>query len=520
MPDQLANTIRIESRIRVFPEFPSNDPNCTPLSILDATVARFSPTAAIWMYNQSLPIENIVISLRRTLNAYPQWAGQLEWTEFDPKGDHTQRHGRLRLSFGTRADPGVECIIAHSTHRISDIVPAQASDLWDAGVFPGNDLLDTTISLALHNLVDFKGLPCMIVQITKFGGGGFAIAVKLAHPLADAQSLVQFVRDWAAVDCAAVAGLPPPVLSPVFNPQLLDGAAAGDIDSNRPELEILEQARALPLHRYDWWASGNRCPHPIISATRIPQGLSSEVIGPLGKPMPWDDWDLSFPVARYTLRFNAEELRAMWEDASSSARVSHLDALLAHIWTLISRARGLAHDEEHYLDVTFGFRSRLNPPLPETFLGSPLTLARVASTGGDASNHAVGTMAASIRSALAQFNANTLPALLHDMAYEASAQRLWNAFLGRHNTIVTSWLSLGIHDIDFGTGPPVHVDAVMPSADGCVQVMEPGHIQEKMEGGEGRKWYEEGVCISLYLREDVMRKVLEDPLLRKYRTSL
>jgi len=227
--------------------------------------------------------------------------------------------------------------------------------------------------------------------------------------------------------------------------------------------------------------------------------------------LPWRNWDFSAPVSHYLVEFSADEVHRMWEVANISG-ISHLDALLAHIWSLIVRAREL--EGEHHLDVTFGFRSRLKPPLPPSFLGSPLTLINVTTTSAS-SDHSLGDLAVSIRSSLEAFNSSALSAVLHAMAFEASPQRHWVSFFGSRNTIITSWLQLGIRDVDFGAGVPSYVEAVMPSVDGCVHIMETGNSNSQRN--RSWRWYHSTVTVSLHLRTDVMQKVLKDPALRMYR---
>jgi hypothetical protein len=447
--------VLIKSRIRIFPEIPPPLPNDVPLSIIDSTVARFSPTAAVWVYEEHLSIDHLIISLKRTLNAYPQWAGQLHWTTYDPRGDHTNRQGRLALSYGTGSDPGVACTIARSPLHVSSLYPCGIDEFWNAGQVPTEELLDASTPLAMHDLVNFEGLPGMVVQMTTFGCGGVAVAVKMAHPLADAQALLTFMRDWAAVNCSVLSGGPTPSLTPVFDPSLLDQAAGGDIDAPEQDLVLLEAASPLPLHRYDWWASADGCPQIMASGAQIPSALEPTFTWRRGTPLPWSQWNITIPVDHYLLYFTPREVEGIWEEASTAARVSHLDALLSHIWALVIRARGLDAEEEHHLDITFGLRSRLSPPLPDSFLGSPITIAAVKSTGSQASSNSVGTMASSIRSALQKFTPSNLSALLHEVAYYASAQRYWNGFLGTRNTIVTSWLRLGVYELSFdGTSFP------------------------------------------------------------------
>ncbi|OZJ02556.1 hypothetical protein BZG36_04329 [Bifiguratus adelaidae] len=291
-------------------------------------------------------------------------------------------------------------------------------------------LLPKTSRLALHNLKDYIGLPGMIVQLTTFDCGGIAIALKFAHVLADAQAMINFVRDWASVNRAMLAYYSLPSLSPVFKPSLLDQASAGDIDAPKADAALLNISRSLRLHRYD------------------------------------------------------------------------------------CRARGLENDEEEvHLDVTFGFRKHLS--LPETFLGSPITNAKVSLSGREACFDSLEKKAVCVRSSLAQFNASTLPALLHDLAFQADPHRHWNAFLGSHNTIITSWLRLHVYGIDFGGKvPPRYVEAVMPNVDGCVQIMEAGVERDDSDihpavadNVQLKPWYQETVSISMHLATEVMQRL-------------
>ncbi|OBZ71132.1 Spermidine hydroxycinnamoyl transferase [Grifola frondosa] len=459
-PERLAKNLpnaafglTIESRVRLLPdELIVRTPRRIPLSILDATVLRFAPTCAIWIYDQpansqgqaALATQQLSLSLQKTLNAYPQWAGDLQWEPCNKHAPHTQRYGRLNITYGTASDSGIELVIASSPQPLSSLVPSTSERVnigtWNAANFPTTELHSFTTPLALHG--EGRALPCVMVQLTTFGCGGVGIAVKCAHAVADAQAMINFVKDWAAVNRALLCGAPLPSLSPVFEPQLLDGAAAGNIDAVEPDPAFIRISRSLPMHKYDLWASAQGCPSFMVSETRIPPEVDISSIGQLGKPLPWSEWDVAAPIAHYLLYFSADEVQRIREEVSSSSsttRVSRLDALLSHVWALIIRARGLERDTQAaHLAVTIGLRNRLSPPLAQTFVGSPIVLARVTLTCEEITQ-SPGAAAVAIRSAVVQFDSSTLPALLHDVAFEVSAQRFWRAFMGRRNTIVTSW---------------------------------------------------------------------------------
>ncbi|KAF7352260.1 hypothetical protein MVEN_01189700 [Mycena venus] len=509
------------SAIRVFPDVPS-PPRTVALSILDASVGNFGAAAAAWVYDApteqqkpALDTAQLRLSLVKTLNAYPQWAGQLQYTTYIHGGNHTSRSRRLEVSYGTSADPGVEFVVASRNADISDVFPSledrtSGQGAFDASALGSLDLLPSSPALASHSSGDFAGLPSLIVQVTSFKCGGVVIALKSSHPLADAQTLTTFVNDWAAINRALVHNLTPSVPVPSFSPAALDQAALGDIDAAAPDAEILNIAHELPIHRYDWWASAEGCPAGALESTKIPPHLASLTDITLGPAIPWDDWDLQAPVRNFLLYFSADELARIWAAAASPGQIiSRFDALQAHLWAVLIRARVPQMPEEPFhFNVTLGVRDRVAPPLAPHTLGSPIVLARASGTAAST----LPELARTIRETVVPFTPQRVGALLHEMAFDVDARRMWGGFIGRRNTIVTSWMRLGVYEVDFGGGRPRFVHGVMPAMDGVVQVMEAGP-----QTSRGGPWYQDGASVSVMLPKEVVERMLEDPLFRKYR---
>ncbi|THU85664.1 hypothetical protein K435DRAFT_732098 [Dendrothele bispora CBS 962.96] len=550
---------------RVFPlsteAIKQNGPFAKSLSVVDATVLRYSPASATWLFDGSegthLSIDVLVLSLRRTLDSYPQWSGYLHMPIGNDHpsasvADHTKRFNRPMLTWGTSADPGVEVIQAKSPHRLAELIPsceqrASRYRVWDGRVIASMGIFPESPNLALYDRVTCDDLPCVIVQLTTFACGGLAITVKLAHVLADAQTLLTFVHDWATQNRWLVGGAKVEdvgIIERPFQPELVNRAADGDIDVAIPDEKILAKAKSIPLHRYDWWASADDCPSFMLKSTEIPDAIKTNQSSlSFGKPMPWRQWDILAPVSYYLVHFSREEVIAMWEASvtttisqsqtttSSPPKISKLDALFAHLWTLVIRARGLSQqDFDVHLDTTIGLRPRLSPPLPSHFIGSPIINIPVSLPASKVVGpNAASAAAAAIRESMNRYDSSTLETLLYEMAYEVDPSRRWNTFLGERHTIATSWLEsrpgMGIYDVDFGFGRrPRLAESLMPECDGCIQVMESGvsnpkDVNEEISGATSRKftpWYENGVAVSLHLRTDVMDKVLADTLLRRY----
>ncbi|KAJ7243956.1 hypothetical protein C8J57DRAFT_1364749 [Mycena rebaudengoi] len=470
------------SSSRIFPDLPSA-PCSVALFILDASVGNFAPTAAFWTYDASSTNAG---KQSCTLNAYPQWAGQLQNSQYDPKGDHTTRSRRLVIAYGAPTDPGVELVEATSSVDVVAVFPSVEQRTSGAGAFDASTLgtlglLPQSPTLASHGGADFDGSLCLIVQLTSFTCGGIVIALNSSHPLADAQTLITFVQDWAAVNRVMVLHADLPTLTPIFSPASLDHAALGDIDASAPDPSSSRSPASCPLtattdgrHRRMSLALGHHPPAPRVLLTNLA----------FGPPIPWHEWDLQAPVSIYLLFFSADELSRIWAAAT-----------------------------EFYFNLSLRIRGRLDPPLGARALGSPIVLARAVGTA----QMSLPQLAREIRGVVTQSSPVRVGALLHEMAFDVDAWRMWGGFVGRRNTIVTSWVRLGVYEVDFGGGRPRFVQGIMPAMDGLMAMQ----VMEAMPpaSSTGGPWYQDGASVSMTLTTEIIQRMLGDPLLRMYRVD-
>ncbi|KAL7935582.1 transferase family domain-containing protein [Trichoderma chlorosporum] len=494
----------------------------TVLSILDATVARFAPTGAVWIFDHDQPagmVERLKASFIKTLDAFPHWAGQLQWAPTRENGSHKERFHRPMITYGLDSDPGVEWNVVQLDCSPASVAPEPAmrdsQGLWIAS-FPQSDLMASSTRLALYDLDTFQGLPSMVVQVTLLGDGGFAVAVKMAHPLGDAHSLLLFMRRWASICRDELTGqdLTKDLAHPIFEPSWLDSRAAGDIDAHDSDPELVSRARSLPLLRHDWWDTTDGHPATLGQSTinskpKDAALLQKAMLSPAYSP-PWASWDISSPATNTLIHFTGDELERLKKSVTgTTTRASRLDALLAHIWTCINRARLplLKDDDEVFLDFTLGIRARVSPTLPETFVGNPLVLTHISTPMRNvtASDAKIESVASQIRTCLDRFTPDAVAAILHDEAHEVAPQRLWRAFLGTKHTLVTSWARFGVYDIDFvGSGlRPRYVHAMMVPMDGLLCVMDSGT-------------FDGGLDVSLCLESETLQRFLKDDRLRGY----
>lgn len=523
MPENILD-LEVLSTINVFPKARQENPVSTPLSIIDNTVANFSRCAAIWYFNphdslgRVISSEHLQSSLSETLNYYRPWCGRLSYAKPKPNGSHTERFQRIWITYNLSNDIGVPLVTAKTPRRLSEFIlgtteRANDTKAWDASSVPSSELFPAT-KLASPGDPD---APNVIIQVTTFSCGSIAIAIEITHCLSDAVCLSQFAQAWALVSCSMLNGSSLPTLSPVFDPQLLDSFAAGNIDISAPDVEIQNRARALPQHRFDWYK-----PTPERPSLKVPADLDPTWEFSPSKPIPWSQWDTSAPLSQRVLHFSAIEIQNIYNVAVSTAstKISKHDALLAHIWTRINIARALPEGTQTYLDMTFGLRARVDPPLPDTFMGSPITHAAIpfpslSPSSQTSSAPKLSETASQIRSTLSSIQGPAIAALLHDAAFEVDPQRIWRAALGREHILLTTWVHSGIHDVDFGGGGLRYVEAVMPACDGLVVVMEaPRPVDHDgkrgAEKGGKRNWTEDGVDVTVFLDSKAMERLLAD----------
>lgn len=529
---------------RLFPSSPSCTEQTVALSLLDATTAKFSATSAIWLYERPVHTsgsqldlaEHLRLSLRVSLNAYPQWCGHLKSiTTLNettlPLAPHARRFGRVYVQYGTPNDPGMEFRTATSTATLDELYPISrpiSQPLWNRGEVPLDVFLPASrLAYALHPVaVNDSGLlpPVLAIQLTYLACGGFILAVKGAHPLADITSLVHFMKDWGRVSQSILLGsaVPTPVLAPVFEPGRLDALAAGDIDATSPDPDVTQQVQTLPLHRYDWWVSSPGCPWSV----KVPDVYHDQDLSPASKPMPWDEWDVKARVSHHVVHLNREQVESIWKKTTiglvSNELISRHDAILAHIWSCIARARNLQDDPGSvHCDLVYGVRPALQ--LGSSFIGSPTLITNVGISGVDVAagwkEDLFRPIAQRIRKIINQISQPTaLAAHLHTLAYEKSPQRIWQTFLGRRHILVTTWARAGVYEIGFGLGESIrYVDEVVPNMDGVIVIKEgpPKKAQSDVSSGNEsrRSWTDHGVDVSVHIRDQDMERLLKDPYL-------
>lgn len=511
----------------LYPKNHKSHESRVSLSIVDASVARYSPSAAVFFY-QDIPNTasppHLILSLSKTLEYFPQFAGRLRWSVHDPSRGYNHRFQRLEVVYHSQLDPGVLFETGENNRPLESFLPLldQSKDVWDTSQ-AGLDQFFSKTPLVLQCPGPLEGLSCMNVRLTWLASGGngrgLAIGVQIAHPLADAQALSIFMHAWGDTSRAMLHHEPELAPRVCFVPSMLDARAAGNLCDGEARHDIVTRARALPMHRYDLWESEDE--YPWTSAVLKPTGRPNEMLPTPshGERAPWEELDLSQGCSSYCIHFGREEIETLFQTATSDvagSTITRHDTLLAHVWMLVNRARQLQDDEAVpvYMDLSLGLRRRVKPPLPDCFMGSPILIAAVAATGKKLSTElSVGEVARLVHQTLARFDEQAIAAWLYDAAFEVAPSRLWQGFLGKRHMLTTSWVNTRLYQVDFFGRRAKHVQAGMPALDGLVQLIEAKPYGEAAEG----KWYTSGVDVYVSLEDEAMQRLLEDATLRRFR---
>ncbi|KAK0485716.1 transferase [Armillaria novae-zelandiae] len=250
------------------------------LGPLDQLVAPFVPIAVVFVYAPSpdielIPVERLEHSLTLLLDYYPHLTGRLQINS---------SNGTPEIS---RLGTGAELFIARCSERLDRI---ELPNLPGAG----NALLgpfDPSLEGVCRD-------PIFTVQHTRFACGGVALGVRLHHITGDADGFFQLVRDLAELYRTSSLAVPPHIRSYLL------------------ELTPEERAAALDFAPSSYYVEQSS---PAFTA-----------------------YPVAAPNTGRFLRFSSSELSALKAratDPSSDSWISTFDALCAHFYQRVYRAR-------------------------------------------------------------------------------------------------------------------------------------------------------------------------------------
>ncbi|KAJ1441392.1 Transferase [Sesbania bispinosa] len=376
------------------------------LSDIDQVI-RMRHTLTIYIYKAKHNpdfIERLRNSLSKILVHYYPIAGRVCWTE----------GGRIEIDCNAK---GALLLEAETTKTLGDY-----------GDFSPSESTKELVPTIDYNQ-PMEELPLLAVQLTRFHGNeGLAIGVAFFHPLADGLGAIQFINSWAKI-------------------------ARGDTLEPH-EMPFLDRT----ILKFSHTPLAPRFDHTELKPLPLILGRSDTTV------------EKNKKVTTALLRLTAEQVEKLKKKANEqtldlgSRPYSKYEAIGAHIWRCVSKARELDENQPIVVRFNADIRSRIVPPLPQNYFGNALTQTAASGHVGEITSKPLSYVAQKIREAIKVVTNEYIRSQLdvirgHDHLDNARALFLGQegnnaSFFGNPNFHLTSWMSMPVYEADFGWGKP------------------------------------------------------------------
>ncbi|GME34446.1 hypothetical protein BOTBODRAFT_34444 [Neofusicoccum parvum] len=271
-------------------------PSPFKLGPLDQLVNLSVPIAVVFTYKSGIAVDRLQRALARLLDYYPHLTGRLHISEEDGTREMT--------ALGS----GAELLVAECTSRLDAF--SSPVDLPGRG---GNALcapFDPSLEAVCRD-------PQFTIQHTRFACGGVALGVRLHHTLCDSDGFFQLVRDLAEL-YRSIGPDPDSTPGALAHPPCIRGYLSELLYDMPPDDRKAALEYQPSLFHVDPTPAAAAAPAPPTTISTPP------------------------PVVGRIIRISGAELAALKAHATNpngSSWISTFDALAAHLWQTLYRAR-------------------------------------------------------------------------------------------------------------------------------------------------------------------------------------
>ncbi|GLJ22649.1 hypothetical protein SUGI_0426620 [Cryptomeria japonica] len=284
------------------------------------------------------------------------------------------------------------------------------SSIDDFGYFTSPAQLTTLVPSATYEN-GITTFPLLMIQVTKFKCGGFALGTAIQHILSDGASSLHFVNSL----CDVARGL---------------------------QVHLLPHLDRSPLR--------SRNP-PIVS-------FSHQEYAPPPTLLHQEKDDEKATVGAFNLsKAQVSDLKAKARDNPLNKTYSTFVSLAAHIWKCCTTARGLVENQRSKLYIPVDGRDRLSkPPLPCGYFGNAVFMATPIAIAGEIVSNPLWYSAEKIHESIAKIDDEYLRSGLDFLELQPDLNVVVrrNDMFKCPNLCINSWTGLPFYDADFGCGSP------------------------------------------------------------------
>ncbi|KAM1315105.1 hypothetical protein ACFX13_019026 [Malus domestica] len=343
--------------------------------------------------NKSL-IQHLKASLSLTLDIFYPLAGRLTITENED--DNT-------TSFSVNCNgTGAEFV-----HAVADVVTV--ADVLDPDLVPDDIVYSFFLMNGVLNYEGGVSKPLLAVQVTELVDGIF-IGCTMNHSIVDGSSFWHFFNTWSEISRRGSTNGKLSQPPPIFGREYLGG--------------IIDLPVRIPFFQ-------NQIPKTKFLAPILKQRV--------------------FHFSKETIA----QLKAKANSEMGTTKISSLQALLAHLWLSVTRNQCLSTGQETMYKVLVGMRQRLQPPLPDQYLGNAVLFGIVTSSVGELLERGLGWAAWDMNKMIAAQTEHDVRKLLEDWIKNPKVPNLGS--LASNSLLTGSSPRFDVFGNDFGWGRPLAV---------------------------------------------------------------
>ncbi|CAO2177935.1 unnamed protein product [Urochloa humidicola] len=350
----------------------------------------------------SLPVvEALAASFARALGRYYHFAGRLAAEE---RGD-----GTLVVSLRCTGE-GAEFIHAEAPGvAVADIATPLRTPPVVWSLFPLNEVLNADAAI--------RRLAVLSVQVTELADGIF-IGMSMNHSVGDGTIFWDFFNTWSEIHRRATSG----------------------------DYLTHELSTPAPVAQR-WFVETSPVPIPM------PFRKLEDIVRRFERP----------PVQECFFTFSASSIRELKARANeemagtATATISSLQALLAHLWRAVSRARRLPSGQPTSYTLIVGCRGRVTGIPQAGYAGNAVVFGRADSTAGEIEGNGLGWTAWLLNRAVATFDEAGMRESLERWVREPDFTYVGSLSAGGAALATGSSPRFNVFGNDFGWGKPVAV---------------------------------------------------------------
>ncbi|PKI43116.1 brassinosteroid-related acyltransferase 1 isoform X2 [Punica granatum] len=290
---------------------------------------------------------------------------------------------------------------------------------------------------------DFSGMPLVVVQVTRFGCGGFSIGIGISHSLFDGPAAYNFLSAWSSNSAVSKEKKGIEVPLPVHDRGKL--------------LFFTSQAQR------DNPASGKKSPNQATTRATAIDHLYQLIMSTATDPNGSLSSTGCMRFVHKTFHLSGEALESLKKrcisEKKESFSCSSFEVVAAHIWKARTKALGIKKETMACLQFPVDVRNKMSLPLSRGFTGNAYVLASVMLTCKELEQSSYEGIARKIRAAKNSVNEEYVKAYIQ--ALQGSQENNSLPPL-KELTIVSDWTRMPFHRVDFLGEEAVYVSPLVP----------------------------------------------------------